>query len=148
MVYVKFRNDLNHIYCYATYKDGTWENHELVNSGKWFPHTLKGETEREPNYSGGIVLDHQDPSRVFLSRNKKGVFEIEKWETDNNGKDWLIKPVTENSANDNVRPFVVRQYPDSDSPIVLWMNLREYIHYTNYKASIRYKLVHPSISHH
>ena len=143
LVYVRFKDDMNHIYYYAVYENGSWQNHELVNSGKWFPHTPEGETEREPNYSGGVVLDHQDPSRVFLSRNKEGVFEIEKWETNNNGKDWLVTPVTENSANDNVRPFVVRHYPDSESPLVLWMNLKEYTHYTNYNSSIKYYLDHP-----
>lgn len=138
LVYVRFRDDLNHFYYYATYENGAWQNHEMVNSGKWFPRTPEGETEREPNYSGGIVLDHQDPSRVFLSQEVSGVFEIEKWETDNKGKDWKIKPVTENSVNDNVRPFVVRAYPETSSPLVLWMNLREYIHYTKYDASIKY----------
>jgi hypothetical protein len=143
LVYARFLDDLNHFYYYATYENGTWNNHKLVNSGRWFPHTLEGEAEREPNYSGGIVLDHQDPSRVILARNKKGIFEIEQWKTDNNGKDWEITPVTENSANDNVRPFVVRQYPGAETPVVLWMNLREYVHYTNYNASIKCNLIHP-----
>ncbi len=142
LVYVRFRDDQNHVYYYATHENGRWNNHELANSGSWFPHTRDGETEREPNYSGGIVLDHQDPSRIFMARNIKGVFEIEHWKTDNNGIDWEITPVTENSTYDNVRPFVVRHYPDSESGMVVWMNLRKYVHYTNYDASIKYSLIH------
>jgi hypothetical protein len=140
LVYARFRDESNHMYYYATYENGNWINYELVNSGGWFPHTPDGAIETETYYSGGIVLDHQDPSRVFLSREKNGVFEIEQWKTNNNGKDWDITPVTENSVNDNVRPFVVRNYPNSESPVVLWMNLRKYIHYTDYDASIKCNL--------
>jgi hypothetical protein len=141
IVYVRFKDDHNHVYYYASFKDGNWFNHELVNSGSWFPHTIDGEIEREPNYSGGLVLDHQDPSRIFLSRDKNGIFEIEQWETHNKGEDWTITPITENSTNDNVRPFVVRKYPRSEKPLVLWMNLREYIHYTKYDAGIKFNLI-------
>jgi len=141
LVYARFRDEMNHIYYYATFENGTWINRELVNSGGWFPHTPEGETETETYYSGGIVLDHQDPSRVFLSREINGVFEIEEWNTNNDGLDWEIRPVTENSVNDNIRPFVVRNYPDSKEHVVLWMNLNKYIHWTNYDASIKYALI-------
>src|SRR5687768_5312727 len=67
VVYVKFPSDTAHVYYYAVYDEGRWNNYRLTNSGPWFPHTKKGEREREPNYSGGIVLDHSDPSHVFLS---------------------------------------------------------------------------------
>jgi hypothetical protein len=42
----------------------------------------------EPNYSGGIALDHSDPSRLALSRSINGVFEIEFWSTNNGGQSW------------------------------------------------------------
>ena len=44
--------------------------------------------ETEPNYSGGIILDHSDPSRLVLSRSINGVFEIEIWTTPNDGLTW------------------------------------------------------------
>jgi hypothetical protein len=108
----------------------------LTEAGPWFPHTPPGAREREPNYSGGIVLDHTDPSQVYLSREKNGVFEIEHWSTRDKGKNWEVTAVTKNSRNDNVRPFVVRNHHD-DSLRVLWMNIEKYVHYTDYKGAIK-----------
>src|SRR5687768_14423591 len=137
IVYSRFPNDSSHVYYYSAWDSGQWNNHKLVNSGPWFPETPKGETEREPNYSGGIVLDHQDPSIVYLSRLKNKKFEIEKWTTVNKGKDWTTEEVTKYSEYNNVRPFVIRNYSRPDSLRVLWMNVKKYIHYTDYQTSIK-----------
>ena len=106
-----------------------------------FMTVVNGTTEREPNYSGGIVLDHEDPSRVYLSREKNGVFEIEKWTTNDKGKNWSVTEVTRNSEFDNVRPFVIRNPSKDDSLNVLWMNVKKYIHYTDYQAAIKMSIV-------
>ena len=108
-----------------------------MDSGPWFPQTPKGKKEREPNYSGGIVLDHNDPSIVYLSRLKNRKFEIEKWTTHNKGKDWSVEELTSNSKNNNVRPFVIRDYSAQDPLKVLWMNAEKYIHYTDYQTAIK-----------
>jgi hypothetical protein len=137
VVYSRFPNDSSHVYYYGIFTNGQWQNYKLVDSGPWFPNTRKGETEREPNYSGGIVLDHQDPSTVILSRQKKGVFEIEKWSTTDEGKTWNAKDITSDSKFDNVRPFVVPNYPKGDSLQILWMNVQRYRHYTDYHSAIK-----------
>jgi hypothetical protein len=136
MVYSTFPSDTNHVYYYSIYDAGRWNNHRLVDSGPWFPHTPAGARETEPNYSGGIVLDHNDPSKVYLSREKNGVYEIEQWTTDDKGKRWKVAEITRNSRFDNVRPFVIRDHP-GDSLRVLWMNVQKYIHYTDYQGGIR-----------
>jgi hypothetical protein len=137
LVYSRFPNDSNHVYYYSIWNNNKWNNYRLVNSGPWFPQTVKGKKELEPNYSGGIVLDHEDPSIVYLSRLKNKKFEIEKWTTPNKGKDWSVEEITNDSENDNVRPFVIRNYSAPDSLTLLWMNAERYIHYTDYKASIK-----------
>lgn len=137
IVYAQFPSDSNHVYYYSIYDQGKWNNHRLLDSGPWFPQTPEGVREREPNYSGGIVLDHVDPSTVYLSREKNGVFEIEKWKTDDKGETWSITEITTNSENDNVRPFVVRNHSEADSLSVLWMSIEKYLHYTDYKAAIK-----------
>jgi hypothetical protein len=137
IVYSRFPNDSSHIYYYSVWHNDQWNNHKLVNSGPWFPQTPAGETQREPNYSGGITLDHEDPSIVYLSRLKNTKFEIEKWTTANKGKDWVIEEITTNSENNNVRPFVIRNYSTQDSLKLLWMNVKKYIHYTDYQTSIK-----------
>ena len=82
-------------------------------------------------------MDHQDPSIVYLSRLKNEKFEIEKWTTPNKGKDWRVEEITSDSQNDNVRPFVIRNYSAAASMKLLWMNAEKYIHYTDYKSSIK-----------
>lgn len=136
IVYATFPTDTTHVYHYAVFDNGRWSNYRLTDAGSWFPHTREGAKEREPNYSGGIVLDHNDPSVVYLSKERNGVFEIEKWSTDDKGKNWKMTDVTSNSQYDNVRPFVIRNHPD-DSPAVLWMNIQKYRHYTDYRSGIK-----------
>lgn len=137
IVYSRFPNDSTHVYYYALWDQVQWVNYKLLNSGSWFPQTPAGTIETEPNYSGGIVLDHQDPSTVYLSRVKNGKFEIEKWTTPDKGKHWNVTEVTANSRFDNIRPFVIRDYPMDDSPRLLWMNVKRYIHYTDYEAAVK-----------
>ena len=136
VVYAKFPTDTTHVYYYGIFDDGKWNSYKLTDAGSWFPQTRAGERQREPNYSGGIVLDHADPSQVYLSREKNGVFEIERWSTNDRGKNWQVDVITENSTNDNVRPFVVRQHA-GDSVRLLWMNVEEYFHYTDYRGGIK-----------
>lgn len=140
IAYVRFPSDTSHVYYYAIFNEGKWTDYRLVDSGRWFPQTPDGATEREPNYSGGIALDHADPSKLYLSREKNGVFEIEKWTTHDKGAHWQVISVTENSTRDNVRPFVVRNHPGDDG-LVLWMNLRKYIHYTDFQSEIKMSVV-------
>ena len=67
IVYVRFtkeKEDMDHRYRYVRYIDGVgWRDRELAQSGPWFPETPDGTTEREPNYSGGLTLDHSNPNR-------------------------------------------------------------------------------------
>lgn len=135
IVFVAFPTDSSHVYYYSIFNEGKWNNYRLIDSGGWFPHTREGAKEREPNYSGGIVLDHNDPSQVYLSRTKNGVFEIERWYTNDLGKTWNSAEITRNSQHDNVRPYVAQNHP-ADSTIILWMNARQYIHYTDYESGI------------
>ena len=137
IVYSRFPDDSNHVYYYSIWHNYKWNNYKLVNSGTWFPQTATGEKEREPFYSGGLVLDHEDPAIVYLSRLKNNKFEIEKWSTSNKGINWSVEEITSHSENNNVRPFVIRNYPAQDSLKVLWMNTEKYIHYTDYKSSIK-----------
>jgi hypothetical protein len=139
IVYSRFPNDTTHLYYYATWRDGAWKNIELVNSGGWFPQTPEGEEEREQNYSGGLALDHQDPSIIYLSIEKNGIYEMEKWHTRDKGETWEVTEITRNSEFSNIRPFVVRNHPAEFSTMVLWMSFREYLHYTDYDSSIKMK---------
>jgi len=129
IAYAKFPNDTTHIYCYARWDGKKWENYELINSGKWFPKTPEGKVELEPNYSGGMSIDKEDPNILYLSVKRDSVFEIEKWTTANAGKSWKIEFITKGSTKDNVRPFAVRGAKSGNPLQVLWMQNTRYIHF-------------------
>ena len=136
LVYARFPDDRHHVYYYARWDGRRWRNHRLLDSGGWFPQTPPGEEEREPNYSGGLVLDHEDPNIVYLSRERGGVFELERWTTTDGGQSWSKERLTQNSDRDNVRPFAVRGAAAGDPLQVLWWRLTRYRHYTDYEGDI------------
>ncbi len=129
IAFAKFPDDSNHVYCYARWDGKRWRNYELVNSGGWFPQTMAGVTEPEPNYSGGMSLDHEDPNVLYLSVKRDSVFEIEKWVTNNGGKKWEITPLTRGSSKDNIRPFAVRGAEAGNPLQLLWMQSTVYHHF-------------------
>jgi hypothetical protein len=137
IVYSRLPEETDHRYHYARWTGKKWEDREICAAGPWFPETPEGKKEPEPHYSGGVTLDHADPSVVYLSRKIKGVFEIEKWTTRDDGKTWKSEALTTNSAHHNVRPFVVRGHPKKAEPRVLWMNNEKYVHYTDYRTAIK-----------
>lgn len=130
IVYVKFPDINNHIYCYAIWKDNKWLNYELINSGNWFPNTPKDNQESEPNYSGGICIDHESPNTLYLSVKRQDFFEIEKWITNDEGKTWDIKKITENSSKNNIRPFAIRNAKKENNLQLLWIQNTKYINYS------------------
>lgn len=145
LVYAKFPDDTTHIYSYARWNGKNWIINDLVNSGKWFPETIPGSIEREPNYSGGIFIDHENTNEVYLSVKRDSVFEIENW-INIDGTKWIAKAITKNSNKDNVRPFAVLN-AKKDNPLqVLWMQNTKYVHYTDYLASIKMNIPSPKIS--
>lgn len=138
LLFTKSPNETNHEYWYARYSNAGWTSKKICDSGKWFPKTPIGEKEREPHYFGGMTIHPNNSNVLYLSRRVNGVFEIERWETTDNGDSWNQEKITKNSAYDNVRPFIPRGLTHEASEIVLWMENQKYIHYTDYKTSIKY----------
>lgn len=129
IAYVKFPDDSSHIYCYAQWDGKSWQNFDLINSGKWFPETPEGVTEPEPNYSGGMSIDKETPGIVYLSVNRDSIFEIEKWTRPAKGKTWKVEKITSGSGKNNVRPFAIRGSAPGTEPQVLWMQNTKYLHF-------------------
>jgi len=136
IAYVRFKDIYNHIYCYAKWDGSSWISIEMVNSGKWFPQTPTGTVEVEPNYSGGLILDHENTNIVYLSRQINGKFEIEKW-TLNASNSFDIETITSNSQYDNVRPFAVMNATANNPLQVVWMENIKYISALNYLCKIK-----------
>lgn len=140
MVFASFPLDTDHRYHYARWTGTNWHRKELTNGGKWFPQTPAGRTEPEPNYSGGIALDYNDPSQVYLSKEVKGVFEILKFTTPDNGVTWDSIAVTWNTPPHlvNVRPIVPRNHVPGFFDVV-WMR-GTYRFYTDYQTSLVFQM--------
>ncbi|NOS68443.1 MAG: hypothetical protein HOP33_00740 [Verrucomicrobia bacterium] len=158
IAYTRLAEETDHRYHYARWDGAKWTDRELCAGGKWFPQTKPGKTETETYYSGGLALDHDNPSVVYLSRPVgyspprvsgkpeelshgaspvNGVREIERWTTADGGETWKSEAVTSGSKHDNIRPVVVRGHSGS-GPTVLWESLSgHYVHYTDYRASIK-----------
>ena len=111
----------NHEYWYSKNTNEKWNNYKICDSGPWFPQTLKGKKELEPYYFGGLSIHPTNGNVIYLSRLVNGIFEIERWETIDNGENWKSEAITKNSNYDNVRPFVPRELKKETGEIVLWM---------------------------
>ncbi|MBN2275993.1 MAG: BNR-4 repeat-containing protein [Bacteroidales bacterium] len=138
ILYTRSPEEKNHEYWYARYTKKGWKEYKICDSGKWFPQTPEGKREPEPHYFGGMSIHPGNADVVYLSRQINGVFEIERWETKSSGESWKTKTITENSEYDNVRPYIPRGLSADAKEIVLWMVTQKYIHYTNFKTSIKY----------
>ena len=141
ILYTRSPDESNHQYWYARYTDSGWEDHKICDSGPWFPQTPEGQVEREPHYFGGMSIHPDNPNVVYLSRQVDGVFEVERWETGDLGAGWSSKPITEASILDQVRPYVPRGLKADEDEVVLWMENEKYIHYTDYKTSVKYAIL-------
>ncbi len=146
VVYTRLPSEKDHRYHYARWNGKKWIDHEISAGGKWFPQTAKGKREREPHYSGGVILDHKNVNDVYFSKPVKGVFEIFKGATNNLGKSWELSAVTSGSKYDNVRPFVIRNTPAEVKPNLTWMSNKKYTHYTKYDSTLKVNIPQPKFS--
>jgi hypothetical protein len=131
IVYATFPPHAQHVYWYARFNGRRWVSHELTRAGGSIsPGTI------EQQYSGGVVLDHGNPSTVYLSRQVHHGWQIERWATPDGGSHWRRSIAVPAGGTDNVRPVVPRGY--TGGPIgLLWLR-GVYGTYTNYKTSIAF----------
>jgi rhamnogalacturonyl hydrolase YesR len=138
IVFAACPEETEHNYWYARWNGSRWDVRKITSAGGWFPQTPEGKKEGEPHYSAGVVLDHNDPSIVYLSKPTNGVFEIERWVTPDGGATWTSTRITKDSSWNNVRPVVARDHKSSDSGL-FWMH-GDYEHYTKYATAIKMDL--------
>lgn len=132
IVYAVFPTINDHRYVYARYNGNAWDNNEITSAGD----SIGGDTELY--YSGGITLDHENPSIVYLSKEIDNVNEIQKWSTQNSGLNWSFENITSESTKENIRPIVPRNHT-SDKPGVIWMS-GVYPFFTEYDTSLKTQL--------
>jgi hypothetical protein len=134
--YARFPSNDRHNYRYVRWSGSQWVDRQITDGGGWFPQTPLGQREREPYYSGGVVLDHSDPRFVFLSKPVNGTFQIQRWFTRNHGDHWSASTFAQPQGYAAVRPVVARGTRDGAS-FVLWLDLKRYALYTDFLGAIR-----------
>jgi hypothetical protein len=137
IVYATFPKPSEHLYWYATWTGSRWVSHLLTHGGGSIS---PGGTEYE--YLGGVALDHQDPSNLYLSRQVPGGWQIERWSTHDSGAHRTRQLVVPVGGADNVRPVVAR----GATTELFWLH-GVYNTYTTYCTSVQgLTLDSPSIS--
>jgi len=136
IVFAAFASESDHRYRYARWTGSAW---------KWYGITRAGgsisEDRGEPHYSGGITLDHENPSVVYLSRESNGMHEVETWRTPDGGASWRKSAVTSGSSTKNVRPISPRGLLAFDDDMsVVWMRGR-YESFVAYRTDITTRLL-------
>lgn len=117
-------NKAQHDYYYARWNSSEkkWDKTYIANGGGWFHQNANG---AEKCYSGGMCLDHSDPSVVYVSKPTEGfygsVYEI--WKLKMDGANVVSETqITKNSEFNNVRPFVARGGNGDELISLTWMN--------------------------
>jgi BNR repeat-containing family member/PKD domain/Concanavalin A-like lectin/glucanases superfamily len=133
IVFASFHSEDDHRYWYARWTGSAWELHDITPAGGSFR-----ENRRVRDfYSGGLTLDHEDPSRVYLSRQVGAGWQVEAWTTANGGANWSSEAVSLPVAERNVRPVTPRGMVDpfGEDLSVIWMR-GAYPEYDAYGTSI------------
>ncbi len=109
-----------HEYYYARWTGSAWELTDICDGGAKF-HS----SNTEYCYSGGMTLDQQSPSELYVSKPVEGdngsIYEIWHYTVSDDGTVTASEAITENSQKNNVRPFIVSG--SQGSPLRLaWMN--------------------------
>lgn len=119
---VRISDDKNlHKYYYTKWTGKEWKKTYLCDAGGHF-HQTPG---LEKCYSGGMAIDPENPGEIYCSTPVDGkygnVYEIVKFNIDNNGEVTARTPVTFDSRKNNSRPYII---PGSEgSPLrLIWMS--------------------------
>lgn len=111
IVYVSFTSTTNHRYRYAHWTGSVWETHEIMAGGTYIPTESALGNPIEAYYSGGVYLDHNDPTIVYTSVGSGG----DRWDlyrnvTADHGTSWTSTQLT--NSGKHVRPVTVLNHVD------------------------------------
>ncbi len=127
-------------YYYARWTGSAWQKQFVAQAGRPL-------YNGQPDYGGGIGLDPQDPTVIYISSDAANPFDLstttnvslgahyELWRgvTTNGGLTFSWQAVTTNSTVDNMRPYIPRR--NGGEPCVLWFR-GTYTSYTSFSCSI------------
>lgn len=127
LVYSQLVSDDDHRYRYARWSGDGWDDELLCHGGRYI---VAGADNDERYYSGGVVLDHDEPGVCFASvgsHDSSALVRFERVDDDSQGEHggWRREQVAD-AGTQNVRPMVPwNSHPELG---VCWMR-GEYTHY-------------------
>ncbi|OWY58584.1 hypothetical protein B7486_79180, partial [cyanobacterium TDX16] len=128
-------------YWYARWTGTAWETHEIAGAGT-------AVYQLEQHYTGGIVLDPADPTRVVISTDVDPVtrqplisgadgwvhHQLFEGTTADGGATWTWTAITPNPTMDHLRPDVPE--PSASRQALVWM-AGAYDSYVSYRTAMR-----------
>jgi hypothetical protein len=119
-----------HVYHYVRWDGVKWNDTVLADAGPGI-----ATDGREPSYSGGVALDHSDPSVAYLSRRVGTLNVVEQWKTSDGGATFTSSPLAQDVNVDNLRPVVPRGLTPGDPVRTLWMS-GTYHYFTDFTTAV------------
>ena len=127
-------------YYYARWTGSTWQKRFIAQAGRPL-------YNGQPDYGGGICLDPQDPTTIYIATDAANPFDLstttnvplgnhyEVWKgvTSDGGLTFSWKAITTNSIADNLRPYIPRRF--GGEPCVLWFE-GTYNTYQSFNCSV------------
>lgn len=118
-------NVYRHQYHRAKWNGTEWVDRVLVEDAGGSPADIENFNPSMTYYSGGIVMDPQDPDIVYLSKETGGTFEIFQYVTEDDGEAWDVTQLTDSPEGvENIRPYVPEGERDEDLQMVLFLSGR------------------------
>lgn len=127
IAFAEIRSETDHAYRYARWTDTGWRSQQLIDAGS---NIVAGEVETY--YSGGVYLDHEEPTIAYAAVGDNTGSSIQRIDVETDGSPTELI----DDSVQNVRPVVPRnRHPELP---VVWMHGR-YDHYANqaYGTAIR-----------
>jgi hypothetical protein len=132
LTYATFPDNNHHQYHWARWDGSQWIDRTLLTAGPSIA------LSAEANYSAGIVLDHTDPTKIYMSWMNAGTWNLQQWKTNNDGLTWSSDLIANGSGptDENIRPYVPLNHP-ADTDMVLY--LRGQYDYWNFSQGVGYQ---------
>lgn len=128
VLFAKFQTTTDHRYMFARWTGSAWTTPVQICAAGSYLYLA------EAWYSGGLCFDSADATRVFVSVQVSGQWEIQEYATSDNGATWAkLRDITTGSAVKNCRPYSPRNRDDSLR--VLWWR-GSYSTYIDYDTAL------------
>ena len=122
IVYVRRERSAD-VFRYARWTGRRWTDRRIVSAGRRYAGM----------YTGGVTLDHETPSVVYVSRLVGRRNEVEVWVTPDGGASWGHRAVTSRSRLSNIRPVSPRGLVNQE--MVIWL-YGSYFSWSRYHTSV------------